>query len=202
MLKTKGTQDNPVTKQAAEDDWAKLQQKEQEYIAGMKSGVAEAEAAPERIRQDREKAVQALRYNLAQTASQSRGLLGGGAGLAAGRQTAAARGAQQSALGAQYGQAERDALRAAAEARTQLAEEEGRLIQQKELRQEKIAAAQTTAKKIIDDVGAVWSTPSERRAARDELIALRDASVDPAVRAVYQKALNKLAGGTNALVDF
>lgn len=153
------------------------------YLESVQGQADVAARAPAELAEDREKAVSALRYNMAQSASQGRGLLGGGGGLAASRQLSRERGVAQSEIQNRYTQALQEAAARAAAAQSEVFAERQRIRQAEELRAASLVDLSSAVREIKNSAES-WQTKKAR------LRAMRDAELDPVRRAYLTKEIN------------
>lgn len=168
---------------AAEEREKQRQADKDAYLKSLDLQVAAFEQAPKEVEKQREDAIKALRYNQAQAASQGRGLLGGGAGLAATRQMARERAVGEGTIRQQATQALLDAQQRAAAASTE------RFAAREELRQ----AEDTRLQQITDmqaQIDAIIESDEPWYTKKDKMRRLRDASQDPQIRAMLTQAIN------------
>jgi hypothetical protein len=168
----------------AATDWkAKLDKERETYLQSLQGQADTLAGAPAKLAKQREEALQALRYNMAQSASQGRGLLGGGAGLASSRQYARERGVGEGETRSRFTQAEQEAMNAAAAGASEVSAERARML---ELQRQDSNAVQET----LAAIRAVKAGDASRADKVAELRAMRDAELDPRVRALYTTAIS------------
>lgn len=131
--------------------------------------------APAALRQAAVDTIANTRANTARTLAQGRGLTGGGRGVALMGQVAQDRGLQEGATNAQYSERIQAALAQAANARTNVLEEQGKALQ---LEANRGPAAQAAAAQAEAD----WQT------AMDNTTIFTDADATKARNALYAKA--------------
>jgi hypothetical protein len=153
------------------------------YLTSVQGQADVAARAPAELAADREKAVAALRYNMAQSASQGRGLMGGGAGLAASRQLSRERGVGQSEIQNRYTQALQEAAARAAGAQSEVYAERQRVRQAEEVKAAGLVDLSSAVREIKNSAES-WQTKKAR------LRAMRDAELDPVRRDYLTKEIN------------
>jgi len=142
----------------ATESWAKEQKTKEDYLAGLEEQVSEAGKAEGLLGEAEQKAGRALRRRAAQSLASLQGRAPGSGGqLAAMRGTAIERGIAEGALSSEFAEKKAAARRLAAEAKTELAAEQRKMLEQEKGRGVAKEAALTRAQEELDKVGATVS---------------------------------------------
>lgn len=183
-----------------EEAWKKEQKTKEDYLAGLEEQVAEAGKAEGLLGEAEQKAGRALRRRAAQSLASLQGRAPGSGGqLAAMRGTAIERGIAEGALSSEFAEKKAAARRLAAEAKTELAAEQRKMLEQEKGRGVTSEAALARAQEELDKVGATVNVYMDKgdyeKAARnieDNVLAYE---TDPQVRKKLEEFIADVRAG-------
>lgn len=185
--------------QNPQENWAAQQALQQEKMANLNKQVGVYEQGVSQLGQAQAAGQSALRARSDQALAGSRGMLGGGRGLAMLQQAALTRGAAENEQKLGYQQAMQQAQLQAAGAQGELLSEKSKMLQQGAVSKGRANEAVGKAKSILSEVaGDQWFTFSDedrkavvQRIQREVL----EAEADPAVRDALVQYMNDVATG-------
>ena len=162
----------------------------QQQAAAAQAGVGRAEQA-------QRDAMLATRADAGKVLAQSRGMLGGGAGLAMMRGAALDRGAAESKQRAEHAAYIQDAVQRAAQAKSEALEEEGKALAAKELEGINAATARNEAEDIAKAVFAdnYYTSEEDINQAVSDIRARAAMKATPAEREAMLRYADELAAG-------
>lgn len=164
-----------------------------EAQAGVEGQVKAAEAAIGTAQKAGDAALQKARRTAAMQLSSYRGMGEGGRGMALGRGAAAEAGTTEAGILAKTAQAVSEEQQNLADAKTQAAIAQKKLLEQQKTWSQEAVSAEADAVGVVNDLkGTVYTTTADRQKMIDQLTIKMNAAVSPQAKAAYMKMISNL----------